>query len=249
MADEPSNPSPTTGQEAGPHGTGSGEQEGGGKGGGNNQSPWPRSPEEQELDRLVFWSDLNEVYLLLDFVSGRPDRNFNALTMVNNNQTWHSWDVISEVAKIRYPPDPNPETRAHEAAVLLVAKDQLSRLADPARALTIAYTEMFVDAETDLFWLRGLTQRLRSWKSPTPNPKPNNSRIGLGMAAFPGLQDHARIFRRWRDWLMVFSVIWFGLTALTYWDASYGRSVLQRLDQFWKDRTDATRSNIDCVQS
>jgi hypothetical protein len=224
---------------------GGGGQGGGGQGGNGSRPPPPRSPEERELDALIFWSDLNETYLLLDFVSGRPDRNFDALTVVNPRnarQVWHSGEVISEIAKIRYPPEPNP--RAQEAAVLLAAKDQLSRLADPARALTIAYTEMFVHAETDAFWLR----RLANWLRPQPlqpQQQPVNSRIRLASGAFPGLQEHARTFRRWRDWLMFFSVIWFGLTALTYWDASYGRSVLQRLDQFWKDRTEAIRSNVD----
>src|SRR5215469_4079746 len=131
MADENSDPSATTSENAKADAAGGGGQNGGGGHGGGGPPPPPRSPEEQELDALIFWSDLNEAYLLLDFVSGRPDRNFDSLTMVNPgdpNKVWRSGDVISEIAKIRYPPDPNPETRAHEAAVLLVAKDQLSRL-------------------------------------------------------------------------------------------------------------------------
>jgi hypothetical protein len=42
-------------------------------------------------------------------------------------------------------------------------------------------------------------------------------------------------------------MVWFGLTAFTYWDASLGRSELQRLDQFWKERTTALQANPDLL--
>ena len=63
------------------------------------------------------------------------------------------------------------------------------------------------------------------------------------MRAFPVLQEHARRFRRWRDGLATFCVIWLLLTALAYWDAGLGRVALERLDQNWKVFIDELRDD------
>jgi hypothetical protein len=34
---------------------------------------------------------------------------------------------------------------------------------------------------------------------------------------------------------MWFSLVWLLITSLTYWDAALGRSVVQKLDQIWKE--------------
>jgi hypothetical protein len=228
---------------------------------------------QQHRDNLFFFKDLNEVYLLLDFVSGRPDRNLESLIMADPRQpnAWRSWDIISEVAKIRYPPSANSDTRAYQAAVLLVAKDHLSRLADPARASTIAYTAMFVDAEKESLWayrcIKWISEQIfrlikrfskrngnksqDSGAEPVASPSTiapsfsENARIDLAADTFPGLRHHARKFLKWRDWLIFISIGWLVLTALTYWDVALGRSELQRLDQLWKDRTAVMQAHPD----
>jgi hypothetical protein len=57
------------------------------------------------------------------------------------------------------------------------------------------------------------------------------------------LQTHAQRFRRWRDRLATFALLWLGLTALAYWDAGLGRAALERLDQNWKTYTDELRDS------
>jgi hypothetical protein len=116
--------------------------------------PPPPSAEERRRQELIYRSDLNEVYLLLDFVSGRPELSFDRLTMPNLDSTnstavWSSAEIVTEIMKIRYPAPPSrpEEARARDAAVLLLAKDKLSRLASPVRGQTIAYTALYVEVE------------------------------------------------------------------------------------------------------
>lgn len=106
----------------------------------------------QARDKLLE-RDLNEVYLLLDFVSGRPERRLGELTMPDptkdDGTIWKSGEIVRQIALIRYPPKKpaTEEDEAQQAAVLLMAKDALSHLASPARGATIAYTAMYVEAE------------------------------------------------------------------------------------------------------
>jgi hypothetical protein len=249
--------------------------------------------QQQLIHELYFKRDLNEVHLLIDFVSGRPERTLDRLTMLDpdpraGGRPLNAGEIVARIALMRYPPP--EETRvmnAQNAAFLLLAKDHLSALASPARALTIAYTEMFIGAEGWLsrlwhglgsFWPRtrptstitdGASPRgLPSPEGPTeagqpqaPSPAqgqpprrerpyaaapgspedelplPRDYRVELAYATFPLLKPHADRFKRFHGFLVWFCLIWFLLTALTYWDVSLGRSVLQRLDQFWKDRS------------
>lgn len=125
-----------------------------------------RSAHDQMLDELIFKQDLNEVHLLIDFISGRSDRSLSTLAMPNPHKdadypgdTLSSSDIVTRVAKMRYPPDENRVVNSHNAAILLMAKDRLTALASPARGLTIAYTAMFVGSEGER--LAGFRPNLR----------------------------------------------------------------------------------------
>jgi hypothetical protein len=108
-----------------------------------------RSDQEKLIDELYFRRDLNEVHLLIDFISGRPERSLDRLTMPGpGGASMTASEIVERIASMRYPPEPDPVINAKNAAFLLVAKDHLSALASPARGLTIAYTEMFVGAES-----------------------------------------------------------------------------------------------------
>jgi len=48
---------------------------------GKETPPAPHPSNRDLLDRLIFEQDLNEVHLLIDFVSGRADRTLTTLTM------------------------------------------------------------------------------------------------------------------------------------------------------------------------
>src|SRR5215470_11427499 len=69
-----------------------------------------------------------------------------------------SRQIIEKIAEMRYPPSGTDAANADNAAILLLAKDRLSALASPARGVTIAYTAMFIDAES-----RTWPARLRDW--------------------------------------------------------------------------------------
>jgi hypothetical protein len=220
-------------------------------------SAHPKISEEDQLhDNVIFAQELNEVYLLIDFVSGRADRNLSTLTMPNPNKGAEgesdevsSGVIVKKIAAMRYPPDPKtPVANAENAAILLLAKDRLNALAHPARGLTIAYTMMFADSEARARWFGLWRHRRRAANHPNHPDRPRgDSRIAVAGEAFPGLRRHARRFRTWRDGLAFFSVIWLGLTAFTYWDVGLGRSVLQRLDQNWKNLAAAQQANPELI--
>jgi hypothetical protein len=129
----------------------------------DDKAPEKPSDDKQLIEELLFKQDLNEVHLLIDFVSGRADRSLTALTMPNPSkptETMTSGEIIGSISRMRYPPpEETPVINAQNAAILLMAKDRLSALAAPARGLTIAYTTMFIEAEAaGLIW-----SRLRRW--------------------------------------------------------------------------------------
>src|SRR5437764_12755793 len=103
------------------------------------QSPRKQSTDEKLLDELIFRQDLNEVHLLIDFISGRADRSLLTLAMPDPQRPkkmMTSGEIVEAITKMRYPPDKSQTVNARNAAILLMAKDRLSALANPARGLT-----------------------------------------------------------------------------------------------------------------
>jgi hypothetical protein len=203
---------------------------------GDTPAPTEPSGNSELLDELIFKQDLNEVHLLIDFVSGRADRSLSTLSMPDpadpTNKMINSGDILMRIAKMRYPPHELPVINAQNAAILLMAKDRLSAMAAPARGLTIAYTTMFIDAEAG----RSIWSRLRQWFfEGAPKNRHHDTRVNLARRTFPNLRAHARQFRVWRDLLMWFALLWLFLTGLAYWDAGLGRAALESLDQDWKN--------------
>lgn len=184
------------------------------------------SRQEQLIDELIFKQDLNEVHTLIDFVSGRPDRSLRELSIPNPDdpsKVLGSGEIMKAIAEMRYPPTGTRAANARNAFILLLAREELSRLAAPATSRSIAYTRMFIDAE-GFSWL-GRSRRREI---------DNESRLDLAEQTYPQLRGHAHKFRRWRDGLALFSLLWLLVTGLAYWDAGLGRAALERLDQDWK---------------
>jgi hypothetical protein len=146
-------------------------------------------PEEQgnrpQLYKLIFDQNLDEVHLLIDFVSGRADRSLTTLTIPSANdpnKPMASREIIKAIADMRFPPGGSDAVNADNAAILLLAKDRLSALAAPTRGLTIAYTAMFIDAEVKTwvarFWdwlLAGSQTSKTRRRPPTALREPDNS--------------------------------------------------------------------------
>jgi hypothetical protein len=208
----------------------------------------------RQLDKLIFDQNLDEVHLLIDFISGRADRSIATLAIPSKedpNKPMTAREVIEAIAEMRYPPpEKQPSANAKDAAILLLAKDRLSALAAPARGLTIAYTAMFINAETRTLPKRLwdlISGRIRAGEKPAePQPAEQqhpDTRVDLSVGAFPILRSHARRFRRWRDSMAVFALVWLMLTSLAYWDAGLGRASLEQLDQNWKSIIDELKDN------
>lgn len=205
----------------------------------------PEESNRRVLNKLIFDQNLDEAHLLIDFISGRANRSLDSLAIPGIPSDTHqtgtpplsSREVIERVTRMRFPPDQRrgEAAIAEDAAILLMAKDSLSRLAEPARGLTIAYTAMFIGEEVASLvpWPR--------WK--TAHDVRVDTRIDLAVAAFPLLQFHAHKFRKWRDALALFSLVWLIFTAIAYWDAGLGRASLERLDVNWKTWSDQVRDD------
>jgi hypothetical protein len=198
------------------------------------EQPAEDGDDKRLIEELIFRQYLDEVHLLIDFVSGRADRSLATLTMPNPtapSETMNSGAIVQAISEMRYPPGADSAVNARNAAILLMAKDRLSALADPARGLTIAYTAMFIAAEaggTIATWLR------RKWPRVFGRNPPHDTRVDLAQRTFPGLAPHAHKFRVWRDLLAWFAILWLFVTGVAYWDAGLGRAALERLDQDWK---------------
>lgn len=185
-----------------------------------------KNHQEQLIDELVFKQDLNEVHTLIDYVSGRADRSLRDLTIPHPddpNKTMGAGEIMKAIAEMRYPPTGTRAANARNAFILLQARDQLSMLAAPATPRTIAYTRLFIDAEGFSWFGRSRTTEIG-----------RESRVDLAEDTYPRLREHARKFRRWRDGLALFSLIWLLVTGFAYSDAGLGRAALERLDQDWK---------------
>ena len=68
------------------------------------------STAQQQLDEAIFRRDLFEVYLLIDFISGRTDKTLDdlELTLPGADAPLKGIAVVQEIAKLRYPPAQPP---------------------------------------------------------------------------------------------------------------------------------------------
>lgn len=196
---------------------------------------------QEMIDALLFKRNLDEVFLLLDFISGRPDKELSKLVVPDlaGGVDLTARQVVAKLAGIRYPyPSAEPPSKkSDDAAFLLLAKDRLANLAYPARGSTIAYTALFSRTETEggisSFW-----SRFMRWTTPhRSRPEPDGSRKSLAESAFPGLAQQVRCFNRAYILLICLTLLWLVWSAFAYWDVAMGRSILQRIDQIHTDRS------------
>ena len=116
----------------------------------SDSTPSARGEHDRMIDEVIFKRDLDEVHLLLDHVSGQTDKSLADLRIADDTdpegkKMLSTRAIVERITQIRYPPDGGTSGKnASDAAFLLVVKDQLNGLADPARGLTVAYSAMFV---------------------------------------------------------------------------------------------------------
>lgn len=171
--------------------------------------------DQQKYDELVFKQDLSEVYLLLDFISGRPDKQFSELNDrivdpadVGGQKKLSASEIIRRVSRLRYPPPDAPDEKAQQAAFLLLVKDALNGIAHPARGMTIAYTTMFT----------GVSRASKT------------NRMQAAYGAYPSLEADAAQFRKIKAWLVWLALGTTVLSASLLWQVTYGAQLAARFD-------------------
>ncbi|MBI3514385.1 MAG: hypothetical protein HY060_10025 [Proteobacteria bacterium] len=186
-------------------------------GGANAQTAAPAKtgPKTNEARDLFFFHELlDEVYLLLDFVSGNCAKQLDDLADIwvpdappESAAKSTPAQILAHIAKVRYPPEGSFTANAQDAAFLLLVKDKLTRMAAPAFGMTIAFTKMVV------------------------SPPSRSKKRELAAEAFADLQSSAKWFRRMVGTGIVLVLALTFFTFYTAYAAATGRSVLQRLEE------------------
>ncbi len=202
--------------------------------------------DDRAMQEEMFWRDLNEVHLLMDYISGRADKSLSDLkdvlnpdsTAGNSAATLSAPDALQRVCLIRFPPDSSPEKKASDAALLLLVKDRLNALSAPARGLSVAFTAMFAGTagRSPNRWMARLGRYLVEylWGPEMVKTDANGKPIrkphvtGFAIASYPNLEGRATFFRILFRFLPSLAIIWVILTALTSWDVAMSSRVLQR---------------------
>lgn len=218
---------------------------------GDADSPSPASllPGEQ----LFLHRDLNEVLLLLDFISGRQDVHIWEIGGINYPVRQDggagapregkpdqpvamlaSIDILRRICALRYPPANTRtiEDRADDAALLLCVKDRLNSIASPTNGLMIAYTYMFIE-ETASRTRRDKREE-DTWSLHA------STRADAAKSAYPGLIRSAKRFRSFHRNVSRTGVAITLLAAMLLWLVVYGVELTSRFEDEQKSLTDLT---------
>src|ERR1700754_3301943 len=198
------------------------------------------------FDELIFKRELNEVHLLLDFISGRPHLQFGTMNLKfpkpggTGDETLGTYAAITYVCKLKYPPDPG-SNRAADAALVILVKDVLSAIAYPARGVTIAYTYSFIEPTGSLAFTGGgesggEAERLK-----------RQTRTSVAREAYPGLYESARRFRRTHEFMTYGSIALTFLAAFILWMVTYGVLITSRFEDDRKQLMEAAKKIYDQV--
>ena len=197
-----------------------------------------------EIRDFILFRELNEVYLLLDHISGRWDKTFSSL---NSTQGGEEGGQVSirEICEIHWPSSADQHKQAEMAEVLLKAKDRLNAAARPANGMTIAFTVMVLgEGNRPARMKKGSRQQetVADKDKPEVSPpdrngadeakkiKPPPSRVTLAHWAFPGLIQSAAEFR-WRIRRIVeFLAFILFVTCVLSWYAATVNGILTHLD-------------------
>jgi len=188
----------------------------------------------QRIEDFIFVRELNEVFLLLDHISGRWDKSL---------YNFHNHDDgephIDELCAIGLAPPDSEEQRVAQAVKVLCAKDRLNAAARPATGLTIAFTLLVVGEDNQRDWrnwLRALMlRRGTTLAGPAHADKP--TRLTLARYAFPGLVKAADRFNRRIFWIVLLLLLGLVITCVMSWHITGGNAMLQHLDALQAQQT------------
>lgn len=205
-------------------------------------------PDTYAYDELVFRQMLDEVYLLLDFISGRSDRSLAALagiriptepTVAGAEEAPSTLDeVIAHISTLRFPPKQYAALTPRNAAFLILVKDRLNRIAGPANGMTITYTAMVVGSQP-------APEAFETRHAGRTGP-----RMSLAFGAYPGLINSAKKLR-WIIWAGIWLLLLLTcVTAYTSGVVAFGRSTLQHIEEVKQELNDLAGviGNIETTQ-
>jgi hypothetical protein len=192
--------------------------------------------ETQRIEEFIFVRELNEVFLLLDHISGRWDKS-----LYTDGAALDGSPHIDELCAIGLAPADDEQGRVDQAVRLLRAKDKLNAAARPATGMTIAFTLLVVGEEDQPGWSsvwRRLTRRGRSIAAGLTDEVHHHNapyydkptRLTLARYAFPGLVKVAARFNRRIFWIVVLLLAGLVFTCVTSWHITGGNVILQHLD-------------------
>ncbi|WP_028102443.1 hypothetical protein [Pseudoduganella violaceinigra] len=197
----------------------------------------------QRIEDFIFVRELNEVFLLLDHISGRWDKSF---------YNFHNHDDgephIDELCAIGLTPPDNDQQRVAQAVKVLCAKDRLNAVARPATGLTIAFTLLVVGEDNQRDWrnwLRSAVLRGAGHGQARAGHFDKPTRLTLARYAFPGLVKAADRFNRRVFRIVVLLLIGLVLTCLTSWHITGGNAMLQHLDTLLAQQVALSKSIDD----
>lgn len=192
--------------------------------------PAPLRPSEQADPKVfVHGRELSEVHLLLDNISANPTTTVVELAK-NRPPLLAGEDWVEQICRISWPPQGSNADRAHEAALLIAAKDYLNRLSHPASGSTIAFTLLVTQEDG------GASGEPAAAGSAPATP----SRSSLARTAYPDLLRKAASFRRWMLGMSCFLIFALLLTCAISWYVAYGNAALSEMS--------AARVKLDLAQ-
>jgi len=183
------------------------------------------------FDELIFKRELNEVYLLLDFISGRHDAHIWNLDVDipvkgDTNRKETAFDLYRLISTMRYPPSGSSDTedKAYNATVLLYVKDKLNNIAAPARGMTIAYTYLYLAEELPPMVDPGDA-------SASSASIQGQTKATVARDAFPGLARSARRLRWKRNCISVVGSVAFVIAVYLLCWTVYGSVIIKRFEE------------------
>ena len=211
--------------------------------------PGPDTP----IDTL-FFRELADVYLLIDFISSSSERRLPLGIDLDGDGKADCESWIDRICEITWPPRGNQREVAEQARLLIHTRDALSRVAAPASGSTVAFTLMVVDqdlpaashpAGRDRPAEAGVAaptpaHRRRLFQRPQPmvrtrRPVHNSitglTRYDLATQAFPELEAPAQRFALFNRQLVI-GMIWsLALVVALSWYVSLGNELSRQLHQ------------------
>jgi hypothetical protein len=153
-------------------------------------TPHPDDLPPDRIQDFMFLRELSEVYLLLDHLSGRSDKQLSDSDLAKAFGTPLPTDWLERICLIGWPPAGEEMKRADQAATLLRAKDVLNTAARPASGATIAFTllvsgEDNADAPSRQPLLRPLGRLARCICQRASRNDPHDSRVPRPESAPP----------------------------------------------------------------